>query len=203
MSKDFADISVQAFNIAEVFTLQKDIFFSQCFISQQVVFRPYTRRDRCAVLKTIQSIGAERQYLFTDRYISTPDWEHALNTEPFHTNHALFILEHQQALIGFVRLFPDGDDSNSYSEIPRAGNIGIAIMPQFRSRRIGTQALEQMIVIARWMNYARLTANILASNFRSVRLFKGRGFVETERRQLYLDYLKEEVDELVMSLIIS
>jgi RimJ/RimL family protein N-acetyltransferase len=101
------------------------------------------------------------------------------------------ILNHE-TIIGFARLYPD--DEHPLGR--RAGNIGIALLPSFRSMGIGAIILRVLAACAIELEYDVLTANILESNVRSRRLFTGCGFKKVRCRNIYLDFINDHVNEL-------
>lgn len=154
--------------------------------------------DRPRVIDIINRVAGERRYLQTDRYRPTPVWEHVLN---YGLNRRrgllLLVVEVERDVIGFGRLTADSGASE------RIGNIGLALLPEFRSKRIGTTLLAQLIDCAPILGFTTLTANVLATNERSRRLFRRFGFSPTSQREIYVPFWSHPVDEFVMELSLS
>jgi ribosomal protein S18 acetylase RimI-like enzyme len=152
--------------------------------------------DRSDVVRVIDRVTAERRYLQTDCFEPDKRWEILLGS-PFNlqAGYLLRILEDQGKVGGFCRLFPD--------EIvcPRGsiGNIGIVLLPEYRSRGLGTRLLSSLLDIAAQAGYVELRAEILASNLPSIGLFHKFGFHRLFTRKVGLSYLPYPVNEVVVS----
>lgn len=82
-----------------------------------------------------------------------------------------FVIEADGVAVGFVGLF-------DIDELARQGEIGIALVPEARSKGIGTAALMQMIDHAFVRgNLRRLHLEVIASNAAAIRSYEKAGFV--------------------------
>ena len=156
--------------------------------------------DRSDIINVINSVAGEHKYLQTDRYRPTPAWEKLLS-EGMNIPRGLLLLviEDQDTLIGFARLYPD----EQYPRGCRTGNVGIALLPLYRSKGIGAIILKVLAACAIALDYEVLTADILESNLCSKKLFSRLGFRRVKCRNIYLDFLHEHVNELYYELELS
>ena len=156
--------------------------------------------DRANIIELINLVAGERKYLQTDRYCPTPAWEQLL-VDGININEGLLLIliENKNEIVGFARLSPDLDHPLGR----RAGNIGIALLPLYRSRGFGATILNRLIDYAIILNYQILTANILETNIRSQKLFMRRGFSVTNCREMFLQFLDIFVNELCYEVDLS
>lgn len=166
-----------------------------------ITIRVGCRRDRHAITQLINCVAAEQQYLQTDRYCSTPLWEQALQEGMNRcAGVLLLVVVAKQEIIGFGRLTPD--DTNGVDRT--VGNIGIALLPPYRSRGIGSQVLTTLLLAAPDLAFRRMTAAILETNIRSRNLFCKFGFQLIAQHQIRLPFLRQDlVDELLYELEVS
>lgn len=162
---------------------------------RSLAIRPARPEDGERIIHLIDVIAGERQYLQTERYCPTPIWEQLLREcISRESGLLLLVVEVQKQVVGFARLTPDREHPLGRS----AGNIGIALLPAYRSRRIGTFVLSQLMACAASLGFQTVTANILATNVRSLRLFQKYGFVLTKTRNIYLPFTETEVEEVTV-----
>jgi RimJ/RimL family protein N-acetyltransferase len=162
--------------------------------SQPLLVRLSTPADAVAVIAAINAVCAERTYLLTDCYLSTPQWEKALHTSLECPDHLLLVPEMDGQVIGWCRVFP-----NDFSpKTQHTGEVGIGLLKPFREIGIGTVLMECAIEWARTQGLAKLTVSTFSTNLRAINLFKKMGFVATGRRYKQYKIGKEYVDEVLM-----
>ena len=159
-------------------------------ILSNINFEVANTSEREAIVSIVNSVTSENIHLQSDRYIPTPAWEEllreGLNLE---NGLALFVVKYKEEIIGFGRLSPDG-------ELGRCcGNVGIVLLKPFRSKGIGTALLGLLIDYAPYLGYVMMTANILAVNTVSLRLFSHHGFIMCEHHNVYLPQFDQEQQE--------
>lgn len=160
----------------------------------QIVFVLARKVDRQQVISIIDDVAAERIYLQTDQYRPTETWERLLD-QGFNVNErlALFVVKYREKIIGFGRLCPDEAQ-------PLYGNVGIVLLGAFRSIGIGTALLKFLIDWALSLGYIKLTANVLATNVRSRRLFRHFQFKECDVHDFYPIFAPEKIQEIKFEL---
>ncbi|MCX7838315.1 MAG: GNAT family N-acetyltransferase [Anaerolineae bacterium] len=137
--------------------------------------RPYTLSDRMSLLETINSVCAEGRWMETQRYEPTPAWEHALAT-PDCTCHLLLVVDDGSRIVGWCRVFP-GNVSNL-----EAG-LGIGLLPEYRSRGIGTILVQKSIDWARECGLHQIRLRVRYDNVYALRLFAKVGFVSVSQSE--------------------
>jgi len=58
------------------------------------------------------------------------------------------------------------------------GYLGMGILPEYRGKGIGSNALEQVINLSKKYGYEKIELDVLRSNSRAVHVYKSLGFVE-------------------------
>jgi RimJ/RimL family protein N-acetyltransferase len=156
----------------------------------KVVFVSAGKADREQVVSIINEVAAERKYLQTDQYRPTETWERLLD-QGFNVNErlALFVVKYEEKIIGFGRLYPDEAQ-------PLYGNVGIVLLGAYRSIGIGTKLLKFLIDWALSLGYIKMTADVLATNVRSVRLFRHFQFTERDVHDFYPVFSPEKIQEI-------
>lgn len=149
------------------------------------------------VIDIIDQVAVEGKFLQTGSYVPTTDWEcvfgHGVDRQG---GRLLIVVKAQDTAVGFCRLFPAEQRART------VGNVGIVLLPRYRHIGVGTQLLTIIIGAASYYGYGFLTADILADNFISLRLFQACGFTEYSRRRLNLSHRSAAVEEVRMQLLV-
>jgi RimJ/RimL family protein N-acetyltransferase len=149
--------------------------------------------DRDNIIRIINKVAGERKYLQTDCYCPTPLWEQALQGGlQIEKGILLLLLEEAGKPVGFARVFPDCDDLDSRS----VGNVGVSLLPGYRSRGIGAIMLKKLLSYGLYLGFNSLTANILASNLRSLHFFRKSGFRPIDSRLIELSFRSGRSEEI-------
>lgn len=149
----------------------KGILWSE---AKDLCIRVALPQDRPAVVKVIDDVASEGSFLVTSQYYPTPQWEMLLN-EGVNLSEGclLLVAEMDRRIIGFARLFRD----LHYFPCRESGNIGIALLPPFRSRGIGQLLLSQLIRCAPELGFRSLCAVSLSDNKVSHQFFLNQHFM--------------------------
>ena len=162
--------------------------------SRPLLVRLSTPADALVVIAAINAICAERTYLVTDHYLSTPQWEKVLHTPTEYPDRLLLVPEVDGQVIGWCRVFP-----NDFSlKTQHTGELGIGLLKPFRGVGIGTAAMECAIEWARTHGLEKLIVSTFSTNLRAINLFRKMGFVITGRRYKQYKIGEEYVDEILM-----
>lgn len=157
--------------------------------------------DYQEVVGLINIVAAERRYLQTDHFVPNPLWEQLL-CEGVNIRAGLLLLvaQMEQQIIGFGRVNPDAQ----FNEARSVGNIGIVLLPSYRSMGIGSKLLEHLVMWASCLQFQKLNAAILATNVHSQNLFRKFGFQIASRRKAKLPFQERQfADELLYELDIN
>lgn len=160
--------------------------------------RPAHLREREQIMALIDQVAGERRYLQTDRYRPTPQWETVLHTgRRAESGLSLLVVMDDWQIVGVARLFPD----ERFDKV--TGNVGLVLLPAYRSRRLGTVLLGRLLLEASRLSYRSLTADILCSNERSLRLFARYRFRVAGYQYIDVSYRATEVAEVTVRRDIS
>ncbi|MCB9144213.1 MAG: GNAT family N-acetyltransferase [Anaerolineales bacterium] len=158
-----------------------------------ITYRFYKKKDREALIDIINQVAGRERSLQTEKYVPTPAWEKLLEVGvEKKSGNMLLVVCDEGKLAGFGRLSSEDQGNRA------AGNVGIVLLPGYRSQGIGTKILKFIIGISTKFNYAHLTANILFDNEISLRLFRGQGFRKSSSRPIFAANRNEFVEEIKM-----
>lgn len=171
--------------------------------AQAITFRPATRADcrRIAELFQIASDGVV-EYVWEQLRRDYPglspleigEQRYAREGTPFSYQNCR-IAEHEGQTIGMLHSFVlEGSDGPSspvdpvlgpYAELEAPGSLyiaGLALLPEYRGRGIGTRLLAEARQRARMLGVRELSLLVFAGNQGAVRLYQRAGFQEIDRR---------------------
>jgi len=170
-----------------------DFTYAQVNAVIPVTFEPASEADRSEIISVINQVAAERIYLQTDRYCPTPAWERLLDKSiDLDQRLGLFVVKYKHNIIGFGRIIPQAETLY--------GNVGIVLLNPFRSLGIGTALLNFLIHWAGRLGYDRMTADILTTNIRSIRLFRRFHFRERDIHLIQSPFSTEKIQEITFEL---
>lgn len=154
--------------------------------------------DAPRIIHMIKVVGAEGGYLYTSRYIPTPQWEAALHCPDSAPRHLLLVAEQDGVLIGVARLFP----CDAAPEGGNTGELGLLVVDRLRGRGVGTALIQEILHRALALGYVRIVLSVRRANERAVRLYRRFGFeVESVQWREYA-FLGEQ-EELRMALTLN
>jgi len=156
--------------------------------------RRATEGDADALLRNINEIGAEGEFILTERVThgarQERDWIRSFDD----TSSVLYVAEVGGRVVGQLDV--------RISMFPKArhvANIGIAIVMAFRGLGIGRALIERSFA---WMNARRVekaTLEVFASNERAIALYQKMGFEVEAVRKRHYKIRGAYVDDLMMA----
>lgn len=148
------------------------------------------------MVNLINAVASEKIHLQTEVYQSTPAWEHLLSKGISHRDgFVLLVAELGGQIVGFARLV----SGTCGPKDRHVGNVGIAVQREYRGAGIGSMLLRELLRLAPQLGCLKLTADIIASNDRSRRLFEKFGFFAEGVRRHQYRINDHYVDELLMA----
>lgn len=145
------------------------------------------------MIEIINRVAGRERSLQTEKYVPTPVWEQLLEVGlERKSGSMLLVVCDEEDLVGFGRLSSEEQGERC------TGNVGIVLLPEYRSQGIGTKILKFIVGISPRFNYAHLTANILFDNEISLRLFRGQGFRKNSSCPIFAANRNEFVEEIKM-----
>ena len=159
--------------------------------------RPAILADRQRIEQNIIAICAEQEYLHTDTFVYTSEWETALiRSIDMERRQVLVVAQVKETVIGHVRLFPVWFGPKGR----HVANLGIAIVKPWREIGIGTSLLDYLLDWAIRMDYSKASVEVIASNQRAINLFSKFGFTKEGRRLKHIKINGAYHDEVLMGL---
>ena len=145
-----------------------------------MICRLYKFTDKTEIIKIIDLVCAECEWMSTTSFIPTLQWDHALLRQDC-TRHALFVADEEGKIAGWCRLFPEKCFLNeNYWE------LGIGLLPEYRNRKIGHELLETVIVWAHNQNAQQINLTTNGNNQIAFHLFNKVGFRITNKQDSIL-----------------
>lgn len=93
--------------------------------AESLVLRRFEVKDQDQVVRVIDHVCAESEWMATKRFTPTPSWLHAFS-RPTCASHLLLIAESDSNIVGWCRLFPE---KCKHVEVVE---LGIGILPDYR-----------------------------------------------------------------------
>ncbi len=127
-------------------------------------------KDKPHIVQVIDFVCAEREWMYSKKFVETPQWLHAFSDINC-KSHLLLVAECAGELVGWCRLFPE--------QCPYSGHnseLGIGLLPDYRNQRIGSSLLEFTLKWAYNFGICRIDLSVHKDNQRALHLFENFGF---------------------------
>lgn len=138
------------------------------------VIRPFAAGDQANLIAVIDAVCGEGCWMSTRRFEPNPTWTHAL-TRPGCLRHLLLVVEVEEIVIGWCRLFPACLCNGSPSEM----RLGIGLLQPYRDRGIGTALVHKALHWASLVEVPKVTLLTRPDNARAIHVFEKCGFGTT------------------------
>ena len=130
-----------------------------------LILRRFEVKDQDQVVRLIDHVCAESDWMATKRFTPTPSWLHAFS-EPTCAFHLLLIAESDSNIVGWCRLFPE---KCKYVDVVE---LGIGILSDYRHKTLGSSFIGAMFAWARNVGAKRIELSVHVDNHIAVYLFK-------------------------------
>jgi RimJ/RimL family protein N-acetyltransferase len=162
----------------------------------EIVIRPASPDDSCAILNTVRSNALERSYVLMEQYGKNIDTEKEYISRLDPKSNLLIVASTRDGLVGCLASLQA--DAGMRPETRHVAHIGLHISEPFRGLGIGQKLLEYAIEWAADAGFKKLEANIFTTNRRSLSLFSKAGFVEEGVRKNSIRIGSNFVNEVLM-----
>lgn len=142
----------------------------------RAITRSFVEPDRAALVKAIDAVCAEGDWMNTSCFQPTEAWNHALEA-PACSHHLLLVAEDEGLVVGWCRLFPVAGCSGS----TREAELGIGLRMEYRERGLGKALVNQALDWAATTGTTCVTLTTRVDNFRAIHLFENCGFTAMHR----------------------
>ena len=167
----------------------------------QIVIRPASPDDSCAILNTVRSNAMERSYVLMEQYGKNIDAEKEYISGLDGKSNLLIVAGCMSDLVGCLAALQA--DAGMRPETRHIVHIGLHLSEPFRGLGIGPKLLEYSIEWAEAMGFQKLEANIFTTNRRSLSLFSKAGFVEEGVRKNRIRIGTNFVNEVLMGKVLQ
>jgi RimJ/RimL family protein N-acetyltransferase len=130
----------------------------------------YQVKDRIQIIRVIDLVCAECEWMSTKKFIPTFQWLHAFS-ETKCQSHLLLVAEYADEPIGWCRLFPE-----ECLEARKFVELGIGLLPDYRNQKIGSGLLQLAFHWAKNSGVDRIDLSAHNDNRRALHLFEKFGF---------------------------
>ncbi|CAB1128246.1 N-acetyltransferase [Candidatus Hydrogenisulfobacillus filiaventi] len=158
--------------------------------------RPYRVRaaapaDAAALVQMLERVGAEERYLVADGAGRTAaEQERLLAAAP--PGYLVLVAEVEEAgPVGFLEIL-----TGAYRKNRHTATLGMALLPEWRGRRLGDGLLEAAEAWARAREVEKISLAVFASNTAALRFYARHGYAEEGRRFRQYRIDGREVDEV-------
>jgi len=160
--------------------------------------RPATPTDALHIITLVNAIAQEGEWLATDSYEPTLQWQSVLYTPAREPRALLLIAEAGTEILAWLRIFPYSMGSRSR----HVGDVGIGVAKSVRRRGIGRALLHKGMALAKQLQYEKLMLEVYASNLPARGLFTASGFEICGKLTRHAKWNDRYVDQLVMERLI-
>ncbi|MCL6450791.1 MAG: GNAT family N-acetyltransferase [Acetobacteraceae bacterium] len=162
-----------------------------------VLLRPAGPRDAAAVLRVINAVGAERQYILTERFPASVAEERVFLARLDRSRNLMLVAQEPDRAGVVACAAAMQFMSGRYPKCNHVCSIGISILASHRESGLGTAMASRLVEWAALVGYHKVEAEVFAANVRALRLFLGLGFQEEGRRIDHV-HLPDGYTDLVM-----
>jgi RimJ/RimL family protein N-acetyltransferase len=127
--------------------------------------RRFTPSDRASLEKAINIVCAEGRWMSTSHFQPTPGWRHALE-EPTCSRHCLLVVEDQDRIVGWCRVFPETCEG-----AVKEAELGVGLVTSYRNHGLGAALVRHALNWAGEADLHHVWLNTREDNARARRVF--------------------------------
>jgi RimJ/RimL family protein N-acetyltransferase len=166
----------------------------------EIMIRPASPDDSCAIIDTVRSNANERSYVLMEQYGKDSASEREYISGLDSTKNLLIVASAGDEVVGCLAALQS--DAGIRVETSHILHIGLHLKEQFRGFGIGTHLLNYSIEWAIELGYKKLEANIFTTNQRSLSMFKKAGFIEEGVRKNRIRMGRDFISEVLMGKVL-
>jgi L-amino acid N-acyltransferase YncA len=161
-------------------------------LGKEVTIREAKEEDFTSIWKIFRKVVDEGEY--TSNVRAEPSQEsHEHSNEDDNEKFITVLCEIERQIVGYVTI------EESVWELSRhAGELGIAVLPQFRGVGVGSALLDSVLRVASEKGFKKVNLSVFSTNKNAMKLYKRFGFkkVGEKKKQFYLH--GRYIDEIIM-----
>lgn len=162
-------------------------------LGKEALIREAKEEDFTSIWKIFRKVVSEGEYTSTIRLETSQDnYEHS-DEEDDQKKFITVLCEIEQQIVGYATV------EESIWELSRhAGELGIAVLPQFRGVGVGSALLGSVLRVASEKGFKKVNLSVFNTNKNAMNLYKRFGFkkVGEKKKQFYLQ--GKYIDEIIM-----
>jgi RimJ/RimL family protein N-acetyltransferase len=156
--------------------------------------RRATEADADALMRNINEIGAEEEFILTERLTHSARREREWIRSFDNLTSVLYVAEVAGRVVGQVDV-----RISTFSKARHVANLGIAIVRAFRGLGIGRALMERALDWMKQRRVEKATLEVFASNERAIALYQKLGFEVEAARKRHFKIRGEYVDDVLMA----
>jgi GNAT superfamily N-acetyltransferase len=141
-----------------------------------MIIRSYIHQDAHELAEVINSVCADVKWMLTKSFIPTDEWLHAMS-KPECKKHLLLVVEENNKMIGWCRVFP-----KKCSALMRSAELGIGILAKYRNQGIGYSLIQYSFEWAQFQSLDQIDLSVSIKNKIALHLFEKVGFEIRENK---------------------
>jgi ribosomal protein S18 acetylase RimI-like enzyme len=168
-------------------------------LGKEAVVREAKDEDFPSIWKIFRKVVGEGEYTPTIRSDNTPDrHEYSLHEEDDKKKFITVLCVIEGQVVGYATV-----EESMWDLSRHAGELGIAVLPQFRRIGVGSALLDSVLGVASEKGFKKVNLSVFHTNRNAIKLYKRFGFRKVGRKSKQF-YLKGNyVDEILMEKFIG
>jgi len=167
---------------------------------EKVTLRLAGCQDAEEIISVIKTNAPDRSYVLMEHYGTKSDSVKKYICSMDFEKNLLIVAVTETAVVGALSGIQM--DGGKRPETAHILNIGLHIVPAYRSLGIGSQMLDYAIDWAGMRKFKKLEANIFTTNKKSLHLFERAGFIEEGMRHKRIRIGKQYIDEVLIGKVL-
>lgn len=168
-------------------------------LAKEAVVREARDEDFPSIWKIFRKVITEGEYTPTIRSENTSDGhEYSLHEEDDKKKFITVLCEVEEQVVGYATI-----EESMWDLSRHAGELGIAVLPQFRGVGVGSALLDSVLGVASDKGFKKVNLSVFHTNKHAINLYKRFGFKKVGRKSKQF-YLKGNyIDEILMEKFIG
>jgi hypothetical protein len=163
-------------------------------LNKEAVIREAKEEDFPSIWKLFRKVVGEGEFTSNIRTETLPDkHEYSHNEEDDKKKFITVVCEVEQQIVGYVSV-----EESVWELSQHAGELGIAVLPQFRGVGVGSALLDSVLKAASEKGFKKVNLSVFHTNRYAISLYKRFGFKKVGRKKKQFCLNGKYVDEIIM-----
>jgi ribosomal protein S18 acetylase RimI-like enzyme len=162
-------------------------------LGKEVTIREAKEEDFISIWNIFQKVVSEGEYTSAVRAEPSKDNDKHSNEGEDKEKFITVLCEIERQIVGYVTV-----EESMWKLSRHAGELGIAVLPQFRGVGVGSALLDSALTVASEKGFKKVNLSVFRTNKNAMNLYKRFGFkkVGEKKKQFYLN--GSYIDEIIM-----